>query len=120
MSEPRLVFVYNADGGLFNTATDIAHKILAPDTYSCKLCALTHGYFSVKKHWVGFLDKLPVKCEFLHRDEFHARHNRIEDHLPAIYRLENGHLQRFMSPADIDHCRDLEQLKRAIREKLAT
>lgn len=27
---PTLIFVYNADSGLFNTVTDIAHKVLSP------------------------------------------------------------------------------------------
>ena len=44
----KLIFIYNADSGLFNTVTDIAHKIFSPETYSCNLCALTHDYFTVR------------------------------------------------------------------------
>ena len=32
-----IVFVYNADSGLFNMVTDTAHKMLSPDTYECNL-----------------------------------------------------------------------------------
>jgi len=28
----QLVFVYNADSGMFNTLTDIAHKVFSPKT----------------------------------------------------------------------------------------
>lgn len=58
---PQLVFVYNADSGLFNTVTDIAHKIISPSTYSCQLCTLTHSYFSVKKDWTDFLAELDAR-----------------------------------------------------------
>lgn len=47
LMRPHWLFVYNADSGLFNTATDIAHKILLPETYACNLCALTHGHFKI-------------------------------------------------------------------------
>ena len=51
----RLLFVYNADSGLFNTLTDIAHKMLSPKTYTCNLCAITHGLFSEKEEWKEFI-----------------------------------------------------------------
>jgi hypothetical protein len=49
-----LVFVYNADSGssgLFNTLTDIAHKLISPHTYSRNLCALTHSNPGMRKEW---------------------------------------------------------------------
>ena len=42
-SRVELLFVYNADTGLFNTVADAAHKILSPSTYSCNLCKVTYG-----------------------------------------------------------------------------
>ena len=32
--EYTLLFVYNADSGLFNTMADIGHKLLSPETYA--------------------------------------------------------------------------------------
>ena len=61
-SENRLLFVYNADSGLFNTMADIGHKIFSPQTYSCLLCALTHGYFRERDEWRRFVDDNPVLC----------------------------------------------------------
>jgi hypothetical protein len=45
MKTKSLLFVYNADSGVFNLVTDIAHKIFSPQTYACQLCCITHGNF---------------------------------------------------------------------------
>lgn len=114
-----LVFVYNADSGLFNTVSDIAHKILSPKTYSCQLCALTHGYFSVREEWVGFLQTLEVECEFLHRDELQSRYQLSAQELPAIYlKNETGGLEVFADRKAIEACNDLASLKQMLQEKL--
>jgi hypothetical protein len=115
----HLLFVYNADSGLFNSITDIAHKILAPDTYSCQLCALTHGHFKVRQEWVAFLETLPLPCEFLHRDEFLARHPQQTDAFPAIFRSTDSGLEHFVSREEINQCRDMAALRELIRGKLA-
>lgn len=120
MSDPRLLFVYNADGGLFNTMTDIAHKILSPNTYSCNLCALTHGYFSAKDAWLQFLENTPVKCEFLHRDEFLQEHADMKVPLPAIFVREDQGMSLLIGAEDINACTDLEDLQGLIRQRLAT
>jgi hypothetical protein len=114
-----LIFVYNADSGLFNTVTDIAHKILSPRTYTCQLCALTHGYFSVRQEWVGFLESLQIECQFLHRDEFKQTYQQDADELPAIF-LHNGEgkLELFADKRSIEACNDLDALKTLLREKL--
>ena len=70
MKQAALLFVYNADSGLFNLLADIGHKIFSPDTYACELCMLTHGYFSENKAWRHFIDALDCDCRFMHRDEF--------------------------------------------------
>ena len=111
----RLVFVYNADSGLFNTMADIGHKIFSPQTYACDLCALTHGYFSERREWRSFVESLPLACEFLHRDEFLQAYPEHKDlHFPAVLRAgENG--QRLcLAPEDLANCGDLEALKQAI------
>jgi hypothetical protein len=40
-----LVFVDNADGGLFNAVTGMAHKVFSPDSYRGKLCAHAYSNF---------------------------------------------------------------------------
>jgi len=44
----QIIFVYNADSSLFANITDFAHKIVSPKTYSCNLCKLSYGKFSMK------------------------------------------------------------------------
>jgi hypothetical protein len=73
-AEPTLIFVYNADSGVFNLAADIAHKIFSPQTYSCNLCAITHSTFRMKNEWRDYLATLKVPFEFLHADEFKAEY----------------------------------------------
>ncbi|MBU0498608.1 MAG: hypothetical protein KJ558_05035 [Gammaproteobacteria bacterium] len=63
-AEAPLLFVYNADSGLFNTLADIGHKIFSPGTYQCDLCALTHGYFQERIEWRAFVESLGVECRF--------------------------------------------------------
>jgi hypothetical protein len=117
---PRLLFVYNADSGLFNTLADIGHKIFSPGTYACDLCALTHGYFSERREWRAFIESLAVPCEFLHRDEFvRACPEQSALAFPVVLHL-NGCEQRVcLSREDLAACRDLEDLERAIGRCLA-
>ena len=117
--KPSLVFVYNADSGLFNTVTDIAHKILSPKTYSCNLCAITHSYFSVKQQWADFLEELDVNCEFLHRDEFVQQYDIKDVSLPAIFLKLQDNLSPWLTAQEINECKDLDELKQRISEKLA-
>ncbi|GMR09071.1 MAG: hypothetical protein BMS9Abin26_2084 [Gammaproteobacteria bacterium] len=116
MSEDRLIFVYNADSGLFNTVTDIAHKILSPGTYACNLCALSHGHFSVREHWVKFLETLSVQTDFLHRDEFLSRYGMKDVPLPAIFHEQDGTLTAVINAEAINACKDLDQLTALITD----
>ncbi len=114
-----IVFVYNADSGVFNTLTDIAHKIFSPQTYECNLCAITYGNFSMRAEWKEFLDSLNTEFEFFHRDELAAQYGLTDAALPAVFRKENGTLVPWIGPEQINACRDVEELKQLIRSRLA-
>jgi hypothetical protein len=117
---PRLLFVYNADSGLFNTLADIGHKIFSPATYACDLCALTHGYFSERREWRAFIESLAVPCEFMHRDEFvRACPEQRELAFPVVLRVNGGEQRICLSRKDLAACRDLDALEQAIRRCLA-
>ncbi len=122
MTSPvRLVFVYNADSGVFNTLSDIAHKILSPQTYQCHLCELTHGYFTVRDEWVGFLASLDVETEFLHRDEFFsldAAQELRDASFPAIFIRQGEQLLPWMGRDEISQLSSSKELARAIRQRL--
>jgi len=104
------IFVYNADSGLFNTVTDIAHKILSPSTYSCNLCALTHGHFKVKDVWVGYLKQAQAEFEFLHRDEFVKSYGQLSDDLPAIFEYKDKKPFILFASKEINKLKNIEQL----------
>ena len=109
--KPAVVFVYNADSGLFNTLTDIAHKIFSPQTYECNLCAITYGNFAIRKEWQEFLETLDMELEFLHRDEFIDIYGLKEIRLPAIFRKTEGGLQLWITAEEINRCTGIDELK---------
>jgi len=115
----KLVFVYNADSGVFNTLSDIAHKIFSPDTYECNLCNLTHGYFQAREEWMTFLDDLDADIEFLHRDEYvrsYASKNENADvGLPAIFVKDNDELKLWIDKEVINKMLSTDDLMEMIR-----
>ena len=114
-----LVFVYNADSGLFNTLTDFAHKLFSPRTYRCNLCALTHTSLGMKKAWKEFLvTNIREPIAFFHADELKAKFGPINDQLPAIFRTTGTALDLWMSAKEINACRSLEVLQQTIQRKL--
>lgn len=116
---PSLVFVYNADSGVFNTLADAAHKIFSPRTYACNLCALTHTAVRMRGEWREFLDGLGLPLEFLHADELAARYNLTGVPLPAVFTKDGGGLSVLAGADSINACRTLDELKRLILEGLA-
>lgn len=113
-----LVFVYNADSGVFNALADAAHKIFSPQTYACNLCAITYSAFGMRKPWKEFLDGLDVGKEFLHADELKQRYGRQAVALPAIFKKEGDQLEAWIDAESIALYRDLDDLKRLIADKL--
>lgn len=119
VSGVALVFVYNADSGVFNTLADAAHKIFSPRTYACNLCALTYGAVQMRGEWREFLDGLGLPLEFLHADELAARYNLNGVPLPAVFTRGDGRLSVLVGADSINACRTLDDLKRRILEGLA-
>jgi len=115
-AESKLVFVYNADSGLFNTMSDIAHKIFSPSTYNCQLCALTHSYFSAKDEWKAFLNTIDLPMVFLHKDEFLTKYQHYEIKLPAIFIEEANELALLINADALNQCNSLDELKTLINE----
>jgi acyl CoA:acetate/3-ketoacid CoA transferase alpha subunit len=116
---PTLVFVYNADSGVFNTLADAAHKIFSPRTYACNLCALTHTAVRMRGEWREFLDGLGLPLEFLHADELAARYHLTGVPLPAVFTKDGRGLSVLAGADSIDACGTLDDLKRLILEGLA-
>src|SRR4051812_39889081 len=119
MTDTELIFVYNADSNLFSTVTDFAHKLLSPSTYQCHLCALTYGNFTMKQEWKSFIESLPVKSVFLHKDEFIKQHT-VNAELPAVFILSAGLITELLSRREIESCQSLEELKSLVEQKIDT
>jgi len=111
----RLVFVYNADSGLFNAVSDTAHKLLSPDTYPCQLCAITHGALRERDEWRNYLDSLDVECKFMHRDEFFAAYPGHSDDLPAIFVESNNELKLCLGRKTIDAAHTVDELRALLK-----
>ena len=116
LDSKHLVFVYNADSGMFNTLTDIAHKVFSPQTYECNLCAISHSYLSERSEWKDFIQDLGVECEFLHRDEFLKKYSSEEKSFPIIFELVGGELKLALSADKINSCKSMDDLKMAIND----
>jgi len=112
-SNTGIIFVYNADSGLFNTVSDIAHKIFSPDTYECALCSISHGYFNVRAEWKDFIETLPIPCEFLHRDEAIMKY-QIADQLPAVFIRKPEGIQVCLTADKIRLCQSVKDLQQAV------
>ena len=115
--DDTIVFVYNADSGLFNTLTDTAHKLFSPETYECNLCAMTFSALGMKKEWKEFLDTMDIPLEFLHRDELKEKYS-TEVELPAIFLKSGKELNLVIDANAINECKDIADLKQLINEKI--
>jgi hypothetical protein len=121
MAKKQLIFVYNADGGVLNAIMDSAHKLFAPSTYSCSLCALTHGMLTMRREWKDYMGKLPYETRFYHRDGFVQEWPGQKITLPAILMLEDdGDLRVLVSSEELDQQSSLAQLTAVLGRKIAT
>ncbi len=119
MKEQQLIFVYNAHNDLFSTVTDFAHKLLSPATYSCNLCTLTYGNFTVKQEWKSFTERLPIKAVFLYKDEFEKQY-KIQSPLPAVFIGMDGIVKVLISKQEIESCKSLGELIELVNQKIQT
>lgn len=109
-----LVLVYNADAGLFSAVTDYAHKLLAPSSYACDLCAVTHGHLGMRRRWRAFLEGLGCPVRFLHRDEFTG----ADVALPAVLWEDGETVEVLLSAEDIAACAGTDEPLAALEEAL--
>ena len=114
----KLIFVYNANSGLFNSLTDTAHKLFSPETYSCNLCAITYGSFGMKKDWKEFLKSIDIPMEFLHRNELKKKYGISNINLPAILFKEENEPKLWINSESIKLCKNIDDLIQLITNKL--
>ncbi len=110
--------MYAADGGVYNTLVDIAHKIVSPSTYSCNLCAITYGIFTENKAWKSFVRDLSIPVEFLHRDDFLKKYPLNKEVLPAIFSDFGQGLALTVSAKRINQMKSVEELITEVKNLL--
>lgn len=114
-----LIFVYNGDSGFFNTVSDIAHKLLSPSTYPCNLCAITHGVIRIDTRWRDFVDSFGGELEFLHRNHYLSRADRLDVNLPVILeRLSDKNLKVLVPAEEISVLASASELIQLIEMRL--
>ncbi|GAA0873294.1 hypothetical protein GCM10009117_24410 [Gangjinia marincola] len=116
----KLIFVYNATSGNVNAMIDVAHKILSPATYTCDLCAITHGKFHERKEWRAFRESSDIDMEFLHKDEFEQQYASkfgVSYAYPVILKPEGYELYELLSAKAIEEITSPRELIAAIKRK---
>jgi hypothetical protein len=114
----KLIFVYNAKSGIFNSLEDYLHKVIKPATYQCKLCGLTYGNLGMKTDWKLFLDKLEIPVEFLHKDEFTTRFPETDAQFPSAFLNVNSSMVPFISQEEMNRLHTLDELINLVMNKI--
>ncbi len=116
----KLLFVYNADTGLFSVITDYAHKIISPKTYPCNLCALTYGNMGMNNKWKDFINNLTVPLGFLHRDEFVKQYDPKDTQLPAAFLQQGESVTLLIAHDEINKCTSVDELIDLVKKKIGS
>lgn len=118
MGNKKLIFVYNADSGIFSSIGDYVHKIASPSTYGCNLCGLTYGNVGMKSSWKQFVSRLKFPVDFLHKDDFLEKYD-IEDVLfPCAYIEYDNGLELLITSDEMNALGTLEELMSLVSGKL--
>jgi hypothetical protein len=116
--EKILVFVYNADSGVFRELKDYVHKAVSPSTYGCNLCAITFGRLGMNKDWKNFVEGLDLPVEFLHRDEFADQYPSIDVQFPAASVKRGSDINLLIAHTEINRAKSVEDLVQLVTAKV--
>lgn len=116
----KIFFIYNAKSGKVNSLLDMAHKLISPKTYQCKLCTITHDAFSENAQWRNFREKTKLPLEFLHSDEFEKTYKNIDAKYPVVLLEKDQKLTIWISKSDIEKIENSEELIHLIEAKAKT
>jgi len=116
-----LVFVWNADAGMLNAIRDSLHKWISPETYSCKLCALTHGFSSARQDWKDFLRDFERPAYFCYRDTVQDTGILLNfpETYPLVLELRKGQWLPLLTAEDFKEISSLEELIETLRNKIS-
>jgi hypothetical protein len=115
--EETLIFVYNADSGIFNELKDYVHKAVSPSTYGCNLCAVTFGALGMKNDWKSFIEGLDLPVEFSHRDEFSERYPSMDAQFPAAFVKKGSDISLLIAHTEINKAKSVDDLIQLVSRK---
>ena len=114
-----LVFVYNANSGVFNALADLVHKTVSPSTYPCKLCDITYGVTGMRRAWASFIKQADFKSEFTYRDLLPTQYPQIQvSELPAVFLLGDSTSQEVISAEEFITLEDIPSLMSHLESKI--
>lgn len=115
-----ILFVYNAKTGFWNKTLDLAHKIISPSSYTCGLCAITHGNFSEKEDWKKFKNDFPGDFVFLYKDQFEELYaaEGMKYKFPVILKKENNNIYKLIDADQINRLDSAKELIELIKQDL--
>ncbi|PIR82373.1 hypothetical protein COU20_02520 [Candidatus Kaiserbacteria bacterium CG10_big_fil_rev_8_21_14_0_10_59_10] len=115
----KLIFVYNANSGIFSALTDTFHKTVSPDTYACNLCRVTYGPLSMKDEWREYVTSLPHEIIFMHRDEFWKQHPEIrKERLPAVFAVGEAGIETIIPSSAINAADSVQDLMSLVSQSI--
>jgi hypothetical protein len=114
MPPERLIFIYNADGGVAQGIIDSLHKTLSPSTYPCSLCAITYGAFTMDRRWRSWLKSLPIPSVFFHKDDSPYR----DFDLPVVLAERGGQAETLVSAERLNALDSIDALIAEIEARL--
>jgi hypothetical protein len=118
-ADSRVIFVYNAQSGLFSALSDYVHKIISPDTYDCQLCAVTYGNLGMRSTWAGYVKALPAKVIFTYKDKLIAEPPVMRNaELPAAFVIRDNETKPAITAKEFNACQSEEALIALCTEKL--
>ena len=119
MAEPKVIFVYNAQSGVFSALSDYVHKIVSPDTYECQLCTVTYGNLGMRSVWKTYVENLPAQVVFTYKDKLRDDQPLMKEAaLPAAFVMADGETKLAIDADAMNACESEADLIAVCREKL--
>tara|TARA_Y100000996_G_C22546747_1_gene652143 strand:+ start:192 stop:539 length:348 start_codon:yes stop_codon:yes gene_type:complete len=115
MKVDGLIFIYNAQSGVFHSLIDYFHKVLSPSTYECSLCSLTYNNYGRLRVWKQFIQSLNIPVTFKYSDHLSEIGIDKQTKLPVVI---NTDLSLVASAEEINQCKTISALIKMIRKKI--
>lgn len=106
----QLLFIYNANSGIANALIDVGEKYLKPAQYDCQLRKVSYGPFGQKHDWKKFIEELPYKVVFLHKDEFQELYPSYTFKPPNLLYKSGNSLRTLLQSNDFDKISSFDDL----------